>query len=251
MMFVLSAGIFAQNIINVNPHTDPNGTNYAKIKKVTLYRPYNGQTIVQTSEKTGVVGANDQYPVHIVGVEAYTPGSNQGSVITLDYFNFEGVEIRNMNLNSSNSGVGVYENGLTYPANSNFSAFEQKLEEYLLDANMRSMSITMEQPIFHAIHYRQAVLLKISTFSLPMLLRALITYWLLRNMAIHNLRSSPLMPMAMPLATSFATDVAVEVPIRNGIGIRAMPMPPTTLHRRKHSPLSRFLYSMLASLFTV
>lgn len=139
MTLMLSAGIFAQTVINVNPHTDPNGTNYAKIKKVTLYRPDNGQTIVQTSEKSGVVGANDQYPVHIVGVEAYTPGSNQGSVITLDYFNFEGVEIRNMNLNSSNSGVGVYENGVTYPANSNFSAFEQKLEEYLLDANMRSM----------------------------------------------------------------------------------------------------------------
>ena len=136
MLFLSISWLSGQSIVNVNPATNTN--NFNKIKKVTYFRPDNGATIVQSSEANGVTNSSS-FAVNVVQVEAYQPGASSGPTITLDYFNFEGVEIRNMNLNSSNGGVGVYENGTLYPANADFNLFKQKLKDYLHNANMRSM----------------------------------------------------------------------------------------------------------------
>ena len=129
---------FGQGVQIVNPSLDPNAANYADIKNVRYVRPENGQVIVQNSPASGVSNAGT-FPIHIDRIEAWKPGTNRSQTLVLDYFNFEGVEIRNMHLNGDETSVGVYEDGTSYPASGNFAVFQQKLKEFLLNGNMRSM----------------------------------------------------------------------------------------------------------------
>lgn len=104
------------------------GTNNLSIQEVTLQ--YNGTTDIQTSGASGVE-TSTALPVQIQQIVV----DDNGTDVVLDFFNTEGVEIRNNNFSGNVSGVGVYNQGTTTPA-SNQSAWESAMVDVVNDKNM-------------------------------------------------------------------------------------------------------------------
>lgn len=84
-------GLNAQVVVDVNPNT--NTGNFAKINKVQYYSHTTQSTYWQNAEAVGVTDAALDR-VDLVRVEATKPASLGGGPVVLDYFNFEGVEVR-------------------------------------------------------------------------------------------------------------------------------------------------------------
>ncbi len=128
-------GLNAQVVVDVNPNT--NTGNFAKINKVQYYSHTTQSTYWQNAEAVGVTDAALDR-VDLVRVEATKPASLGGGPVVLDYFNFEGVEIRNINLTTATVGVGIWSEGVKTPIFNNLTNWRDKVKEKLMTGNIRS-----------------------------------------------------------------------------------------------------------------
>ncbi|GCD78180.1 hypothetical protein JCM31826_16620 [Thermaurantimonas aggregans] len=132
-MALTSLMVSAQTTININPKNNTN--NYCPIQSVKY--KINTSIITQNTEATGAVQGNT--PVYLVEVNAKKSPSNN-TPIQLTFFNFEGVQIRNLNLTNATTGVGVWNKGQNILANNNITnnVFRTALKNYQLDGDIRS-----------------------------------------------------------------------------------------------------------------
>lgn len=123
----------AQTTININPKNNTN--NYCPIQSVKYI--INNTVVTQTSKATGATQGTT--PVYLVEVNAKKSPTNN-TPVQLTYFNFEGVQIRNLNLTNATTGVGVWNKGQNVLANNNISnnVFRNALKAFQLDGDIRS-----------------------------------------------------------------------------------------------------------------
>lgn len=107
------------------------GTNNTRITSVVYTQSWDGQTITQTQEATGIISQRDE-PIFVEQVEV----DLGGELKSLDVFNFEGAEVRNMNfVPSSRRDVGVFTNG-TRTDSSDLNAFADAVVGTTQDTNL-------------------------------------------------------------------------------------------------------------------
>lgn len=106
------------------------GTNNISISEVVL--EYDGSTITQTSGESGVF---ESTALEVLLTEITL--DDNGVDIVLDFFNSEGVSVRNNNFSSNVTGVGVYNQGTTTSA-ANQSAWEAAMLDVVNDNNILS-----------------------------------------------------------------------------------------------------------------
>jgi len=104
------------------------GVNNAPITQVVY--EVDGSSVVQTSEASGVE-VNRDAPVIVKEVTINTGSGTKA----LPVFNFEGAAVRNLNITSDTTGVGVFKNGSNVDT-SDLAAFEGALTGITQDADL-------------------------------------------------------------------------------------------------------------------
>jgi LruC domain-containing protein len=133
-VFLLTFFVLSLNgQVNINPHL--NTGNYSPISSVVY--TINGNDVVQNSPATSGNENPGSTPVFLKRINA-TKSPSDPTQVVLDYFNFENVTIKNLNLTAATTGVGVYYDGTSTMIHNNVPAFLDKLSLLVTDANIRS-----------------------------------------------------------------------------------------------------------------
>ncbi len=123
--------VSAQTEINVNPHLNTN--NYAPITSVKYQ--IGNSIVTQTQSATGANAGTSR--VDLIEINAQVSPSDN-TPLQLIHFNFEGVQINNVNLTNATTGVGVWQEGVNTLANNNLPNFINAVKDNVSNGNVRS-----------------------------------------------------------------------------------------------------------------
>ena len=123
----------AQTEINVNPHLNTN--NYAPITSVKYL--INNAVVVQNQEAASNVANPANNRVDLIEINAKVSPTNN-TPLQLVHFNFEGVQVSNVNLSNATTGVGVWEEGVQTVTTNNLPNFIKAVKKNVSNGNVRS-----------------------------------------------------------------------------------------------------------------